>query len=92
GLPGVGEEDLFFTDADLEALEHVVRLLREGAFDEATALSMTRALARSADRLASWQSSLVIEAVLGEQDPVEMPVVTDVAATLESDREADEEL
>lgn len=61
GFPRVGDDDSMFTDADLEALTSIVRMVRTGYLDEQTALAMTRAVARSADRLAAWQTSVVRE-------------------------------
>ena len=63
GFPNVGDEDTVFTEADLQALRSVVGLVREGVFDETTALSMTRALGRTTDRLAVWQTQLMAEAL-----------------------------
>ncbi len=63
GFPNVGDEDTVFTDADLQALRSVVGMVREGVFDEASALSMIRALGRTTDRLAGWQTQLMAEAL-----------------------------
>jgi len=65
GFPNVGDEDTVFTDMDVMALQAVAELVRDGVFDQPTALSMTRALARTTDRLAVWQTQLMAEA-LGE--------------------------
>lgn len=75
GFPIVQEGDDMFTEADLEALSRVARLVREGEFPEEFALSMTRALARTMDRLAAWQAQLVLEEVArqrhGDEEPTE---------------------
>ncbi len=63
GFPVVDTDDELFTAADVEALRAVAEIVREGLLDETTALSLTRAFARSADRLAGWQSQLIAEAV-----------------------------
>ncbi len=63
GFPLVRDEDAMFTEADLMALKGVARLVREGEFDEPTALAMTRAFARTTDRLAVWQTQLMAEAL-----------------------------
>ena len=63
GFPNVGDEDTVFTAADLQALRSVVGLVREGIFEETTALSMIRALGRTTDRLAVWQTQLMAEAL-----------------------------
>jgi adenylate cyclase len=66
GFPVVDTDDELFTEADQQALATVAGIVREGLLDEATALAMTRAFARSADRLAGWQSQLIAEAVEAE--------------------------
>jgi adenylate cyclase len=63
GFPNVEDEDPVFTEADLFALQSVAALVREGVFDEPTALGMTRAFARTTDRLAVWQVQLIAEAI-----------------------------
>jgi adenylate cyclase len=63
GFPNVEDEDPVFTEADLFALQSVAALVREGVFDEPTALGMTRAFARTTDRLAVWQVQLMAEAI-----------------------------
>jgi len=54
---------MVFTEADLLALQSVAALVRDGVFDEPTALGMTRAFARTTDRLAVWQVQLMAEAI-----------------------------
>ncbi|GAA2026277.1 adenylate/guanylate cyclase domain-containing protein [Terrabacter terrae] len=63
GFPVVDTDDELFTEADQKALTAVAGIVRDGLLDEQTALAMTRAFARSADRLAGWQSQLIAEAV-----------------------------
>jgi adenylate cyclase len=66
GFPVVNTDEQLFTEADQEALHSVAELVRDSVLDEATALSLTRAFARSADRLAGWQTQLIAEAVEAE--------------------------
>ena len=47
--------------ADLDALDQMNSLVSRGVFDLDLALAMTRAIARSTDRLAVWQAQLVAE-------------------------------
>ncbi|MGL5864933.1 MAG: adenylate/guanylate cyclase domain-containing protein [Dermatophilaceae bacterium] len=61
GFQVVDDNEAMFTEADREALERVARLVESGAVSEELALGMTRAFARTADRLAVWQSQLVAE-------------------------------
>lgn len=63
GFPLVTSDDPLFTEADLYALRTVASIVREGDLDEATTLALTRAFARTVDRLASWQVQLVAEAL-----------------------------
>ena len=62
------EDEAMFTEADVEALQSVSRLVRDFAIDEDLALSMTRALARTADRLAVWQTQLVAESFMAPEE------------------------
>src|SRR5665647_3759404 len=63
GFPNVEDEDTVFTETDLLALRTMAGLVRDGVFDEPTALAMTRAFARTTDRLAVWQTQLMAEAM-----------------------------
>lgn len=63
GFPVVYTDDELFTTSDVDALRTVAGVVREGHIDESLALAMTRAVARSADRLAVWQAQLVAEVV-----------------------------
>jgi adenylate cyclase len=68
GFPLVNNDEPLFTQADVDALEVVAGLVRRGDLDEATALQLTRAFARTADRLASWQVQLVAESLEAERE------------------------
>ena len=61
GFPLVGSRDAVFTEADVVALERMTSLVRSTGLDEATALALTRAVARTSDQLAEWQTSLIAE-------------------------------
>lgn len=61
GFPNVNDDDTMFTEADLQALRAVARLVRTERFDDETALAMTRAVARTTDRLSVWQTQLMAE-------------------------------
>jgi adenylate cyclase len=63
GLQLASEDEAMFTEADRDALARVSRMIEEGAVTEELALGMTRALARTADRLAVWQTQLVAESL-----------------------------
>ena len=68
GFQIVEDEDAMFTEADLVALQSVARLIRDFDVDEELALAMTRAFARSADRLAVWQTQLLAESVMAPEE------------------------
>ena len=61
GFANVSDADVAFTDADVDALTRVARLVREGAVDETTAIAFARALGQSTDRLVSWQTEALLE-------------------------------
>lgn len=63
GFPVIEGEDVMFAEADVEAMRHVTELMHKGGIDEDLAVGMTRALARTADRLAVWQTQLVAESL-----------------------------
>lgn len=64
GFQLVEDDEAMFTDADREALRRVTRIIRDGEMSEELALGMTRAFARTADRLAVWQTQLVAESLI----------------------------
>ena len=61
GFPGVGDEVVAFTDADRNALQRTVQMVRDGVLDEDTTIAMARALGQSTDRLVSWQMEALME-------------------------------
>ena len=73
GFPNVEDDETVFTEADLTALQSVAALVRDGVFDEPTALGMTRAFARTTDRLAVWQVQLMAEAIGEVSQPRRAP-------------------
>ncbi|MDN5790328.1 MAG: adenylate/guanylate cyclase domain-containing protein [Micrococcales bacterium] len=80
GFPVMETDDEVFTDADRDALRAVAAIVREGLLDEPTALAMTRAFARTTERLAGWQSQLIAEAVEDEWQQAEDPDATETRA------------
>lgn len=63
GFQVVDDDEAMFTDADREALRRVSAMIESGEVSEELALGMTRAFARTADRLAVWQTQLVAESL-----------------------------
>lgn len=92
GFQIVDDEEVMFTEADLDALVRVSNLIRDNDLDEDMALAMARAFARTSDRLAVWQTQLVAEyltpdeeeAEIGEKDARSVPDrgVAEASATL----------
>ncbi|WP_083542493.1 adenylate/guanylate cyclase domain-containing protein [Kribbia dieselivorans] len=68
GFPVVQSTDEMFTASDVEALRRVAALVRDDVVDEELALGMARAMARTTDRLAVWQTQLVREALTESAD------------------------
>lgn len=88
GFPGVSDDARAFTEADREALNRVVRLVREDVVDEETAIAWARALGQSTDRLVSWQTEALLEYLAAERardgaahDP--LPVIDRLTTDLE---------
>ncbi|MBM6402927.1 adenylate/guanylate cyclase domain-containing protein [Phycicoccus sp. CSK15P-2] len=63
GFQVVDDDEAMFTEADAAALRRVTEMVRRGEVSEELALGMTRAFARTADRLAVWQTQLVAESL-----------------------------
>ena len=63
GFQNVGDVEAMFPEADTQALRRVARIISEGRVSEDLALGMTRAFARTADRLAVWQPQLLAESL-----------------------------
>lgn len=61
GLPHTAPDDAVFTEQDAEALDRMSRLMREHGVSLRTAVSLTRALGHTADRLALWQVEALVE-------------------------------
>ncbi len=85
GFPVMDDEEPAFTEADLLALSTIARIVREDQLDETTALAMTRAFARTMDRLAVWQTQLMAEAMgdpalEADLDEADSRAVPDLAA------------
>jgi adenylate cyclase len=68
GFATVGEDDVVFTDADVEALRQAQMLVESGIVDEQTRTALTRLLGQSFARLAATQGQLVIDLLAGRPD------------------------
>lgn len=63
GFATVGDEDVVFTDSDVEALKRVQYFVETTDIDEEMLSAMTRMLGRTFARLASWQGQFLIEVI-----------------------------
>lgn len=66
GFASPRDEDLVFTEADVEALRRLHLAMARGTLDMTTALGLGRAVGRTTDRLAMWALQLITEMVAGE--------------------------
>lgn len=59
GFATVDDDELYFTDSDVEALRAVTGLVDDGIVAPEMQVAMTRALGRSLSRLAEWQVAVL---------------------------------
>jgi adenylate cyclase len=81
GFPDVDDDDIVFTDRDVEALETVNALVAGGIVDESAQLAVTRAMGQSLSRLAEWQVATITDVFAGTQS-LTADEATDVAREL----------
>ncbi|WP_262103278.1 adenylate/guanylate cyclase domain-containing protein [Arthrobacter sp. Marseille-P9274] len=61
GFPNLGDEDVAFTQADMEALTTIIDLVREERLTEEAAISITRSIGQMTDRMVVWQVEALVE-------------------------------
>jgi adenylate cyclase len=61
GFPDAADDDLVFTDADIQALALLSVLIDTGFVDEDSEASIVRAMAQSLSRLADWQTDMLAD-------------------------------
>jgi adenylate cyclase len=76
GFPDVSDDEVAFTDRDVEALQTVRSLVDSGVLDEEAQLSVTRAMGQSLSRLAEWQVATITDA-LGRPDSLHAGPLTE---------------
>ncbi len=69
GFPRTADDDVAFTDADLEALERTNELISLGILTEDSQAALVRTWGRSFARLAEWQVTLLAGVALEGEDP-----------------------
>jgi adenylate cyclase len=81
GFADVDDDNVAFTDHDVEALRTVDELVRRGIIDEETQLAVTRAMGQSLSRLAEWQTAAITEAI-AKDAPIDPAAATAAAHEL----------
>ena len=72
GFANSHDANVAFSETDLNALKLAAQLAARSDIDNDALLGLARALGRTTDRLAMWQTQLLTEALLGRRDtPVE---------------------
>jgi adenylate cyclase len=72
GFPDVADDDSAFTDADVEALNVLSRLIDSGFVGPETEASIARAMGQTLSRLADWQTDMLADALAragGDEGP-----------------------
>jgi len=70
GLPEQGDDDVAFTEADVQALEFTRDLMKLGVLSPERQAALVRTWGRSFARLAEWQTRLLTEVALESDDPL----------------------
>src|SRR3954454_4000241 len=76
GFADVDDDNVAFTEYDVEALRNVNDLVRRGIIDGDTQLAMTRAMGQSLARLAEWHVAAISSALAGQT-----PTLVEATAT-----------
>jgi adenylate cyclase len=71
GFASVGDDEVVFTDADVEAIQLVRRLTAVAPMDDELLRAMTRMLGQAFARLASWQGQMVIDMIAKQPELLE---------------------
>lgn len=71
GFATVPDDEIAFTDGDVEALRLVAALEDDGFIDPAVESSLARKLGQTQSRLASWQSAMFLELLAGSKLPAD---------------------
>ena len=67
GFPNLGDEEVFFTTVDQDALKSILNMVREGTLTEETAISLTRSVGQMTDRMVVWQVEALVEDMVQNQ-------------------------
>jgi adenylate cyclase len=70
GFPEVADEDVLFTEQDLEAVRLMSRLTDAGVLEPDVREAVARAVAQSMSRLAEWQVGMLMRVIEGQRGEV----------------------
>lgn len=68
GFPELGNDEVFFTSRDKEALGTMVDMVRDGKLTEETAISLMRSVGQMTDRMVVWQVEAIVEDMIANQN------------------------
>jgi len=68
GFATVGDDEVVFTDADVDAMRTADQLVQSGLIDPSIETSVTRALGQHLSRLAEWQVHMLWELITEQPD------------------------
>jgi adenylate cyclase len=80
GFPDAADDDLVFTDADVQALGLLSALIDTGFVSEDAEASIARAMAQSLSRLADWQIDMLADVLTRGADDERAPIDPERAA------------
>lgn len=80
GFARARDDEVFFGEADLVALQKFNDLIGEDRLDTTTALALARAVGRSTDRMAMWSLQLIADMVSGDRGGVDSDVAQRTAS------------
>ena len=67
GMPNLKDDDVYFTDADSEALRSVSDMVTQGHLSEDATLSVVRSVGQLMDRMVAWQVEAIVEDMVATQ-------------------------
>lgn len=68
GFATVGNDEVVFTQADIEAVRTAAQLISSGLLDESLEAPVTRALGQHLSRLAEWQADMLRSLIEGNEE------------------------
>jgi adenylate cyclase len=77
GFATPADDEIVFTDADVDALRTVTGLRNSGVGDVGVELSLTRAMGQSMARLTEWQVGMLRELVVADADAADREATTE---------------